>query len=207
MSDIRNRAKDLLPSMLMTLMSIIQALALEFLWEIARSAERGFTWSSVLVWTQIAANMLGILQVWLFYTGVAMRFRWVPTTSDLMLPFLVGILEFTLIDLTGTGHLPLWFWTLASVYTVAAWDAQNVMVRARRDTDNDEFFQHVQPAGLRELMAPVAVVMGLIVFGFAVYFSSENPWLTLLGLLFAAGTLAFQIAMGRRYWIRSMQEG
>jgi hypothetical protein len=206
MSDMRNRAKDLLPSMLMTLMSIIQALALEFLWEIARSAEREFTWSAVLVWMQIAANMLGILQVWLFYTGVAMRFRWVPTPSDLMLPFLIGILEFTMIDLTGAGHVALWFWTLAGVYTVAAWDAQNVLVRARRDTDNDEFFQHVQPAGLRELLAPVAVVVGLIVFGCAVYFTGENPWLTLVGLLFAAGSLAFQIAMGRRYWIRSMQE-
>ena len=206
MSDIRNRAKDLLPSMLLTLMSIIQALALEFLWEVVRTAERAFTWSAVLVWMQIAVNMLGILQIWLFYTSVAMRFRWVPTTSDLMLPFLVGILEFTLIDLTGSSHLPLWFWTLASVYTIAAWDAQNVMVRARKDSDNDDFFRHVQSAGLRELIAPAAVIVGLMVFGFAVYFTGENPWLTLVGLLFAAGSLVFQIAMGRKYWIRSMQE-
>jgi len=206
MSDIRNRAKDLLPSMLLTLMSIIQALALEFLWDVVRTAERAFTWDAVLVWVQIAANMLGILQVWLFYTGVAMRFRWVPTSSDLMLPFLLGILEFTMIDLTGTGHLSLWFWTLASVYTIAAWDAQKVMVRARKDTDNDEFFRHVQPAGLRELIPPVAVVIGLVIFGCAVYVTNENRLLSLAGLLFAAGTLAFQIAMGRRYWIRSMQE-
>jgi len=206
MSDIRNRAKDLLPSMLLTLMSIIQALALEFLWDEVRTAERAFTLSAVLVWVQIATNMLGILQIWLFYTSVAMRFRWVPTTSDLMLPFLVGILEFTLIDLTGSSHLPLWFWTLASVYTIAAWDAQNVMVRARKDPDNDDFFRHVQSAGPRELIAPAAVIVGLMVFGFAVYFTGENPWLTLVGLLFAAGSLAFQIVMGRKYWIRSMQE-
>jgi len=192
--------------MLLTLMSIIQALALEFLWDIVRTAERALTWDAVLVWVQITANMLGILQVWLFYTTVAMRFRWVPTPSDLMLPFLIGVMEFTMIDLTGSAHVPLWFWTLAAVYAVASWDAQNVMVRARSDSDNREFFERIPRARLRDLFAPFAVVTGLVAFGVAVYFTAENRWLTLAGLLFAVGTLAYQIEMGRRYWNRSMQE-
>jgi len=205
LSHIRDRAKELLPSVLLTLMSIIQALALEFLWDFVRNAERAWTWTAVLVWVQIIANLLGILQVWLFYTTVAMRFRWVPTSSDLMLPFLIGILEFTMIDLTGSAHLALWFWTLAIVYAVASWDAQNVMVRARKDPDNSEFFAHVPRARMRDLMAPVAVVAGLAAFGVAEYLNDENPWLTLAGLLFAAATLTYQIVMGRRYWNRSMQ--
>ncbi len=49
MSDIRDRAKEQLPSVLLTLMSIIQALALEFLWEYVREAPRAFTWDTVLV--------------------------------------------------------------------------------------------------------------------------------------------------------------
>jgi hypothetical protein len=48
-SDIRDRAKEQLPSVLLTLMSIIQALALEFLWEYVREAPRAFTWDTVLV--------------------------------------------------------------------------------------------------------------------------------------------------------------
>lgn len=206
MSEIRNRAKDMLPSMLLTLMSIIQALALEFLWDSVRVAEQTLTWAAVLVWIQITANMLGILQVWLFYVSVAMRFRWVPTSNDLLLPFLIGILEFTMIDLTGSAHLPLWFATLASVYAIAAWDAQNVMARARRDGDNEEFFKHLRPAAMRDLGGPVSAVGGLMLFGIAIYFTDENVWLTLSGLLFATGMLAFQIVMGRYYWKRSMRE-
>jgi hypothetical protein len=206
LSEIRNRAKDMLPSMLLTLMSIIQALALEFLWDRVRVAEQALTWAAVLVWIQITANMLGILQVWLFYVSVAMRFRWVPTSNDLLLPFLIGILEFTMIDLTGSAHLPLWFATLATVYAIAAWDAQNVMARARRDGDNEEFFKHLRPATMRDLGGPVLAVGGLMLFGIAIYLTDENVWLTLAGLLFATGMLALQIAMGRYYWKRSMQE-
>ena len=152
MSDIRDRAKEQLPSVLLTLMSIIQALALEFLWEYVREAPRAFTWDAVLVWLQIAANMLGILQLWVFYTSAAMRFRWTPTTQDLLMPFLIGTLEFMLIDLTGRAHLALWLWTLALIYAVAAWDSQLVMLRARKDPDNSGFFASVSPAGIAELV-------------------------------------------------------
>ncbi len=206
LSEIRNRAKDLLPSMLLTLMSIIQALALEFLWDSVREAERTLTWAAALIWLQIIANMLGILQVWLFYVSVAMRFRWVPTANDLTLPFLIGILEFTMIDLTGSAHLPWWFVTLGTVYAVAAWDAQNVMARARRDGDNDEFFQHLRPAEMRDLRGPISAIAGLMLFGIAIYFTEDNRWLMLAGLSFAIGTLALQIVLGRQYWKRSMQE-
>lgn len=191
--------------MLLTLMSIIQALALEFLWDVVRTSERTLSWAAVLVWLQILANMLGILQVWLFYSGVAMRFRWVPTPSDLLLPFLIGVLEFTMIDLTGSAHRPLWFWTLASVYAVASLDAQNIMVRARNDLDNSEFFARIPRAGWRELLGSVAVVVGLAAFGVAINFSQDIHWMPLAGLTFAVFVLAYQIELGRRYWNRSMQ--
>jgi hypothetical protein len=204
---MRDRAKELLPSMLLTLMSIIQALALEFLWDVVRTADRALSWSTAFLWTQIVANMLGILQVWLFYTSVAMRFRWVPTFSDLTLPFLIGILEFTLIDLTDSVHLPLWFVALAAVYAVASWDAQQVMVRARRDADNREFFQHLQPAQPRDLAAPVVVVASLAAFGGAIYWSDGNRGLTMAGLSFATGSLLYQLIMSRYFWSRFMQAG
>ena len=173
MSDIRDRAKEHLPSVLLTLMSIIQALALEFLWEVVRVAPRVFTWDAVLEWLQITATMLGILQLWMFYTSAAMRFRWTPTTQDLLFPFLIGVLEFTLIDLTG-GHLALWFWTLAGLYALAAWDAQIVMVRARKDPDNREFFRTVRPAGLAELIEPAIAIGGLAAFGLSVFSSATS---------------------------------
>lgn len=205
MNDIRARAKEQLPSVLLTLMSIIQALALEFLWEVVRIAPRVFTWDAVLEWLQIAAVMLGILQLWMFYTSAAMRFRWTPTTQDLLFPFLIGILEFTLIDLTGED-LALWFWMLAILYAIATWDTQIVMVRARKDPDNRDFFSTVRPAGLVDLVEPMVAVSCFVAFGVAVYYARENAWVALAGLVFAVGNLVWRLLQGRHYWNRSMQE-
>ncbi len=145
MSTVRNRAKDQLPQVLLTLMSIIQALALEFLWDDVRVAERALRWDAVSTWLQIVANMLAIVQVWLIYTSATMRVRWTPSMRDLLIPFLIGILEFILIDVTGPDHRGLWFLTLASVYIVASWDAQSVFSRARLDPDNVRVLQAFQP--------------------------------------------------------------
>ncbi len=190
----------------MTLMSIIQALALEFLWDLVRSADRAWTWNAVLVWLQIVTTMLGIVQIWLFYTSVAMRFRWVPRVRDLVLPFLIGILEFTLIDLTGTASLPLWFLTLATVFAVAAWDAQSVFVTARKDPDNSDYFRDIVPAAATDFIPLVLVVLGLLLFGIAIMLVGSTGWLALCGLSFAAGTLAYRIELARRWWNASMRE-
>ena len=204
MAEIPNRAKELLPSALLTLMSIIQALALEFLWGVARSAPREWSAESALVWLQIVANRLGILQVWMFYTSVALRFRWIPATRDLLLPFLIGILEFTLVDLTGPNNLPLWFATLAIVYAVATWDAHTVFTRARLDADNREYFTTVAPAQRRDFRHSVVIVAGLVAFGVALFVFRPALPLAFTGLLFAAAALAYQLELGRRFWNRTM---
>jgi len=79
LNTIRARAKEQLPQVLLTLMSIIQALALEFLWDDVRVAERALRWDAVSTWLQIVADMLGIVQVWLLYTTATMRVRWTPS--------------------------------------------------------------------------------------------------------------------------------
>ena len=101
MSTVRNRAKDQLPQVLLTLMSIIQALALEFLWDDVRVAERALRWDAVSTWLQIVADMLGIVQVWLIYTSATMRVRWTPSMrvnfqefdQVLTQPVIVGMLH------------------------------------------------------------------------------------------------------------------
>jgi hypothetical protein len=135
---IRTRAKDQLPSVLLTLLSIIQALAIELLW--TRLHETPYLWeagwSSVIGWTQVAAMLLGIFQIWLFYTSLVMRFRWVPSIRDSALPFVIGILEFTLIDLMGSAYFPAWFCTLALIFGVSVWTGQTIFRRARQDPEN-----------------------------------------------------------------------
>ncbi len=206
MSTVRNRAKEQLPSVLLTLMSIIQALALEFLWDLVRTTERALDFDTVMTWVQIVANMLGIVQVWLLYTSATMRIRWTPSIRDLVIPFLIGILEFTWIDLTGPDHVPLWLWTFASVYLVAWWDAQSVFSRARQDPANAEFFTQFRAAGRMDLLEGFAVVGALIVLGLAIL-SSGARWLVVAGVLFTCAILVYRTDLARRYWDRSMTIG
>jgi len=207
MADIPNRAKEMLPSALLTLMSIIQALALEFLWGMARAAPKEWSAEAVLVWLQIVATLLGILQIWMFYTSLALRFRWIPVTRDLLLPFLIGILEFTLVELIGLERLPLWFATLAIVYLLATWDAHNVFSRARRDADNQEYFTTVTPAERRDFKDAALIVVGLVSFGLALFVFGPVLPLAYAGVLFAAATLAYHLEIGRRFWNRTMSLG
>ncbi|HTK97075.1 MAG TPA: hypothetical protein VL379_03535 [Pseudomonadales bacterium] len=204
MSTVRTRAKEQLPQVLLTLMSIIQALALEFLWDDVRVAERALRWDAVSTWFQIVADMLGIVQVWLLYTSATMRVRWTPSMRDLIIPFLIGILEFILIDLTGPDHRGLWFLTLATVYIVASWDAQSVFSRARQDPDNVEFFSRFRPPTRLDRFEPPFIIGTLIGFGLVAEFIDDPPELVLAGLTFACAVLIYRMEIARRFWDRSM---
>lgn len=206
MNTIRNRAKDLFPSVSMTLLSIIQALALEFLWDQIRDSAYlwSFGWDAVLGWLQLVAAMLGILQVWLFNISVAMRFRWTPYGRDLMLPFAIGVLEFIMIDLTGSAYRAWWFVDLAVVYALAAWVGQDLYVRARRDPDNHEFFSVVERARVTDLIIPVVTVTAFLGSSVAVHVFPDANWLALAGIGFAIISLAYRVVEARHYWNLSM---
>ena len=86
---------------------MIQALALELMWTRLRESPYLWTvgWDALLGWAQVTAMLLGFLVVWLFYVSIVMRFRWLPSLSDSVVPFAIGILEFTLIDLMSVVDL------------------------------------------------------------------------------------------------------
>jgi hypothetical protein len=206
MQTIRGRARDLLPSVLMTLLSIIQALALEFLWGRIGATPTLFTlsWQTAVHWLQLLAGMLGILQVWVFYTSTVMRFRWLPKVRDLMLPFGIGVLEFAFVDLSCTPYVAWWLTSLAAVYALSMWASQDLFVRARRDPDNAEFFVHVEPATRRDLRGPVATVSTLLLFAGAIALFDAPPWLVLASVVTTVAFLLQRLEMGRRFWNMSM---
>ena len=80
---LRTRAKDHLPTVLLTLLSIVQAFSLELMWAHVTTHDDLYRWSfiTLLSWVQIFATFLGVLVIWLIYASLVMRFRWVPTTS------------------------------------------------------------------------------------------------------------------------------
>jgi hypothetical protein len=198
----------MLPSVLLTLLSIIQALALELLW--SRLGETAYlwtgTWESILGWAQVFVMVLGFLQIWLFYTSIVMRFRWMPSLRDSILPFVIGLLEFSLIELLGPETLGPWFYTMAVIFAVSVWTSQEIFKRARQDPENAEFFERLRPASLRDFVPSIASVGGLALIGVILHVSGTRGWFSLAAFVVAGGMLAYQIELTRRYWYLAMSD-
>ena len=128
-NQITRRTKAMFPTVLLTLLSIVQALALELMWSHVLVEQYLYSWSleAVIAWAQIFANFLGILLIWLIYSDVVLRLSWVPSTTDASFPFIVGILEFFQIANLGPGNYGLWFVALGTIFGSMSWISQSTM--------------------------------------------------------------------------------
>lgn len=203
---MRSRAKAHMPMVLLTLLSIIQALALELIWAHIREQPYLFEtgWIALLSWIQVITTLAGIMLIWLLYSTLVMRFRWVPTTSDTVFPFLIGLIEFTLIAVMGPDRLLWWFLSLAVLFAITHCSIQLIMMAARQDQENASFFDAVAPATLRDFMPTITICLLLTGFGLGLGFSGHQGVLALLGLLFAAAAITYQLILNARYWHRTM---
>jgi len=208
-SSIPLRAKEQLPTVLLTLLSIVQALALELLWSHVVSHDELYQWSwiTLLWWVQIGASLLGVLLIWLIYTSMTMRFRWVPMPGDSVFPFLIGIIEFALIEALGPPRLAVWFVDLALIFAAMAWVSQSMLRRARLDGDNDAYFSAITPATRRDFYPVIVTVVALAVMGGYLGTTGDRGWVALAGLLGAAGVLGYQAWLNSVFWHRSMAPG
>ena len=134
---VHARARELLPQVLLTLLSLIQALALELLWNNMIEAEylTGGGVRAVAGWLQFASIVVGILLVWLLYTSMVIRFTWVPKTRDSIFPFAIGMLEFALIETSGPGSLATWLCLMAVVFGVSTYASNDIYVRVLNELE------------------------------------------------------------------------
>ena len=201
MKIIRDRAKEHLPMVLLTLLSIVQALALELLWSHVRESDYLFemTWTALLTWIQIGTSFLGIVVIWLVYASTAMRFRWVPTTSDSVYPFLIGLLEFILIETLAPEYMGLWFGCLAIIFGLMTWISHMTMRRARLDGENDEFFANLEPATARDFFPAFGIVFVLVLASTYLAVSGDRGMIALFSVLVAFAGLVRQLIVAARF--------
>lgn len=204
---MRERAKQQMPMVLLTLLSIIQALALELLWSHIRATPEllFLNWAAFLSWLQIGVTLMGIILIWLLYSSVTMRFTWTPSPGDSVIPFVVGLLEFTLIASLGMDYLPVWFVVLAMLFSVMPATLQSIFRRARLEKENDAFFKHVQPARLRDFYPVMLVVCLLALLGMILAVTGDRYLLALFSLLVAAAAHARQMYLSALNWRKAMQ--
>lgn len=206
-NQISLRAKRNLPTVLLTLLSIVQALALELMWAHLTEQEYLYSWSFIAVigWLQIVATFLGILLIWLIYSGLVMRFSWVPSTTDAVFPFLVGIIEFAEISTLGPTKFGPWFILTGVLFAAMTWVSQVTMRRARLDSDNDEFFSSVNPATWRDHLISLVPAVLLILVGVGMWINGDQTWIATIAFVSVIIFLLTQIRMNHIFTQRSFQ--
>ena len=202
MNTLRERALTQFPTVLLTLISIIQALALELMW--SKIVESDFLWDgtlqSLIAWGMLSVVFLGILQIWVMYSTMVMGFIWQPSLRDSLFPFIIGIQEFMLISLIDEEFRGLWLFVLASIVVTANWIMHISMRRARQHPANMQFFETVLPATLRDFYPAIGIVVLFVVLGVLVNFTGNRNWLPLFGIIAANIILIVQINAARRLW-------
>lgn len=203
---IRERAKSRFPSVLLTLLSIIQALALEVLWSNLSGSDH--LWAgglgAVVGWLQVSAVFGGIVVVWLFYSSLVMRLVWVPSMRDSILPFIVGAAEFLLAEMLSPEFRHLWFFLFAGIFGFCTWTSNTTFVRASRDPDNAGLWDDFDPFGMGALVGPIGVVGLLVVAGVGLWIWGATGRVALFAVGFANVALIGQILVIRSFWDRSL---
>jgi hypothetical protein len=206
MDSMRNRAKDIFPMVLLTLLSIVQALALEFLWDHTRHRTDLFELSVAVIpgWLQIAATLNVIVIIWLMYAGMLMRFRWTPTTMDSIFPFVIGLIQFLLIDIMGTEYFALWIIVLAVTFGVLVFIDHRAMQRARQDEDNSEFFDRYAPATIRDFVPQIIMGVTMLSAGIWLQLSGHQGWFRVVVLVGVFVAIGYETHKTASYWRDSM---
>ena len=202
MNAMRDRAKEHFPTVLLTLLSIVQALALELLWSHLRETEYLFEPSLIMAisWLQIFATLLGLVLIWVVYANNVMRFRWVPVTSDSVYPFLIGLSEFMLIEALGPNEIGLWFMFMVFVFAMMIWVAHAQARRARLDIDNEVVFRSYKRATLRDFYPQISIVCALLLIGIYLLISGNQGLVALLALMAVNSILGWQFYTAALFW-------
>ncbi len=190
------------PVVLVTLVSIIQALALELLW--GRITEADYLWEldveSIVAWGTITVTLLGILQIWVLYSTLIIGFSWRPSLRDSVLPFMLGIQEFMMVSLINEQFSALWLYVLASLFLFANYIAHISVRRARAEPENEPFFRGRSPATWRDFRWPFTGIAAFCLLGM-LYTALGNPdWVALLAIVAANIALAIQTVSSRNLW-------
>ncbi len=202
MNKMRARAQVQFPTVLLTLISIIQALALELMWSRLVESEWLWTWSvqAFIGWGMFSVTLLGILLIWATYSTMVMGFIWQPYLRDSILPFIIGIQQFMLVSFIGAEFSVLWLYVLASIFVSVNWVTHNSLRRARKYEENDEFFSSRQPATLRDFLPAMAVIAGFVIFGISIEITGNQSWLPITAIAVANSIVVFQLITLRRLW-------
>jgi hypothetical protein len=207
MSSVRERVIRSFPTVLLTLLSIIQAVALEVLWE--GLGERPHLWAgglgALIGWLQVSAVFCGIFVVWLFYTSLVMRVVWLPGLRDNLIPFVIGLSEFVLADMLAPADLHLWFYLLAWIFAFSTFTSTATFKKARLEPGNEDYFRNFDPSTAANHVPAAMFVSGLVLMGLLVQVFGPTGRVALFAVVMGNLALGVQLLIIRNFWRRSIE--
>ena len=208
MEEFRNRARANLPTVLLTLLSIVQALALEFLWTHVKDSPDSLvaTWANALMWLQLFATLIGLVLIWVVYASHVMRLRWVPTTTDSVYPFAIGLLEFIMIELLGPARIGQWLLCYALIFALMVWVSHRTMRRARKDGANDAFFGSMTPAKFRDFYPAIGMISAMAGPGIYLIVNNGTGAFAWIAVGFTTCLVIYQFRVTAIFWERSLSD-
>ncbi len=206
MERIRTQAKDMFPTVYLTMISMIQALALEVLWSAVREREylRALDGAALTGWLQVAAMALLLFYFWNALANMVIRYRWVFSTRDSAVPFILGIAQFSLVALLQPATVHLWFYVFAATMVFVVWFMWAVVSSVASEPDNADVIEAGVPATPARPFALALVPFCLVAGGLAQW-SGVAGWMTvvLTGITIA---LVFGLIVRNDYsWRRAIE--
>jgi hypothetical protein len=192
-----NRSLEVSSSSFLTIISIIQGVALALL------AQNTFPRASLLVGIQSAALMLVLVAVFYYYLSMSILLRWAPSILDCFLPF--GIASLEIPPAFFLGHVTawnawlstLWLFTSLGLYITIKWSPLSHF-------GNDRVAHRLLHRLLRELQLAVAGggVLAALIAILASHWPAGRLWWGMAGGAAVAATVAVVVA---RMEIRASQ--
>ena len=202
MQNMKFQAQNQFPTVLLTLISIIQALALELLWNKASESDFLYVFSldAVIGWGMISVSLMGVLAIWVMYSTMLIGFTWRPGLRDSILPFVIGIQEFALVALVAEEFNVMWLYVLASIFLVGNWVSHSTFTRARANDANALYFHNRPRAGLKDFSFAFVTILVLVLLGVLNTVLVDSSWTAVIAIVYANIALALQIYNFRRLW-------
>ena len=129
---VHHKLKDSLSPVYLTLLSVIQGVALADLTLVVGTGYQQFT---LIQWLLVLFNFAVLIGIWNHYMMYNKLWDWIPDLRDACIPFVVGVLELVL-NHTITLSLSVWLFTFALLYIMGALAVWHVRWRAGKEAEN-----------------------------------------------------------------------
>lgn len=208
MEFIRERAVGMLPSVMLTALSMVQAIAIELLWSRLWETPALWVWGweGAVAWSQSVTCFVGFLLIWLLYVTMVVQFRWVPSVRDMIVPFLIGVLEFSWIAAASPSRIGIWFAICGLLFLISFLSSQSTAVRARHDPRNREIFEGVEPRTWRDHVWPLVPAGVLLSLSVLFFLTDSHAGFALAAVLIALGFILNRMWILRRWWNNATSE-